>query len=120
MSVNWRWASPHVPGSLLQFYGHLLVKPQGWHSLRSHIVLLSCQVDLLIASCDLVSAGHLRDPANMLPCIGNNPYKQNSAECSTEMQLYTAPKSDMMILQQRAPPMLGRYCPPVVQKRCTD
>ena len=75
---------------------------------------LSCQVDLLIGSCDLVSAGHLRDPANVLPCIGNNPYKQDSAECSTEMQLYSASDTGIMILQQRAPPMLGRYCPPLV------
>ena len=118
MLVSWRWASLHAPGTQLQCYEHFLVKPQKWRYLCSDIVLFSCQADLLIASCDLVSAGHLRDPANMLPCIGNSPYKQGCAECSTEMQLYSAPNAEMMILQQRAPPMLGRCCPPPVLQHC--
>ena len=71
--------------------------------------ILLFQVDLLIATCGLASAGHLRDSANVLPCAGNNPYTQGSAECSTEMQLYSGFNEDIMILQQRAPPMLGRY-----------
>ena len=71
--------------------------------------MLLLQVDLLIATCGLASAGHLRDSANVLPCVGNNPYTQGSAECSTEMQLYSGFNEDIMILQQRAPPMLGKY-----------
>ena len=67
------------------------------------------QVDLLIATCGLASAGHVRDAANVLPCVGNNPYTESGAECSTEMQLYSGLKDDMIVLQQRAPPMLGRY-----------
>lgn len=71
--------------------------------------MLSFQVDLLIATCGLVSAGHLRDPTNLLQCVGNNPYADGSAECSTEMQLYSGSDNGMLVLQQRAPPMLGRY-----------
>ena len=67
------------------------------------------QVDLLIATCGLASAGHVRDSANVLPCVGNNPYTEGGAECSTEMQLYSGFKDDTIVLQQRAPPMLGRY-----------
>ncbi len=71
--------------------------------------MLSFQVDLLIATCGLVSAGHLRDSTNLLQCVGNNPYADGSAECSTEMQLYSGSDNGMLVLQQRAPPMLGRY-----------
>ena len=72
--------------------------------------MLFLQVDVLIATCELKSAGHVRDSANLLPCVGNNPYAEGCADCSTEMQLYSDSKHDMMVLQQRAPPMLGRYC----------
>ena len=52
--------------------------------------------------------GHLRDPENILPCVGSNAYVDSGNECSTEMQLYSTLDAELVVLQQRAPPMLGR------------
>lgn len=65
------------------------------------------QVDLLIATAGLQSLGHLRDPVNVLSCAGNDAFKEGEGVV-TELQLYGSPESDLVVLQQRAPAILGR------------
>ena len=67
------------------------------------------QVDLIVATAGLQSIGHLRDPVNLLSCVGNDPYRDESI--ATELQLYGLPGSDLVVLQQRAPAAIGRCAP---------
>ena len=65
------------------------------------------QVDILVATGGLQTLGHLRDPVNLLSCVGNDAFKEGEG-IVTELQLYGSPGSDIVVLQQRAPAMLGR------------
>ena len=64
-------------------------------------------MDLIIYTAGLQSIGHLRDPVNVLSCVGNDAYKGGEG-IVTELQLYASPDSDLVVLQQRAPAALGR------------
>ena len=73
------------------------------------LMSMPLQVDLIIATAGLRSIGHLRDPVNLLSCVGNDPYRDESI--ATELQLYGLPGSDLVVLQQRAPAAIGRCAP---------
>lgn len=65
------------------------------------------QVDLIIHNARLDCIGSLRDPHNILPCVGSDPYG-NKSVMSSELQIYSRPEVDLVVLQQRGCTALGR------------
>ncbi|BDA42550.1 probable proteasome assembly chaperone 2 [Coccomyxa sp. Obi] len=65
-------------------------------------------VDLIIHNASLCCIASLRDPHNVLPCIGSDPYGASGSTTSSELQLYGKPNYDNVVLQQRGCTAIGR------------
>lgn len=65
-------------------------------------------VDLIIHNASLRCIASLRDPHNVLPCFGSDPYGASGSTASSELQLYATLNDDNIVLQQRGCTAIGR------------
>ena len=79
---------------------------KSWTKYYWVVYLFSLQVDLLVETLNLRCLGHLLQ-SSLLPCVGPTAYSGAGAGLSTAAQLFGRPGVGFVVLQQRAPAVLG-------------